>query len=661
MEAHAGKEEFTNHEGSKQSMGFIENKGQIIDQFYKPNPGVFYLLNTPGLNVQLRETGFSYDLYRITDQIEGNRQLKIGNSSSTITRYPPHDSTPVIKYHRIDIDILNTNPACTIIPFDQDSDYRNYYTYGLPVIGITNVKSYASILYKNIYPGTDLQFVQDEKNSIKYNFILHPGANPERIRLRIKGASIVVDPSGSLRFETKLGIIEEKIPECYYEIDGTKFPVTGSFKEISDSVFGFAFDKVIPASAGIVIDPTPTRVWGTYYGGVSDDYALGCSVDEDLNVFVNGYTSSPNNIATSGAFQSNLEGLHDAFLVKFSPSGIRQWGTYYGGNSEEISAQCTIDRAGYIYIAGTASVGSNVATPGCFQFICGGLTDAFLAKFSTNGYRIWSTFYGGVGFDGGQATNGKETYCIADENCNIYLSFTAGSPFLATPGTFLDHVYSLPDCILAEFDSSGQRKWATYFGGENEDMPYSCAPDLYGHVYLSGDTKSLQNISTPGSHQESLAGPTDCFLARFDTLGQLEWATYYGGSSYDNWGFCSAGADGEVYLCGQTLSNNNISTPGSHQETFGGGYRDAFLVKFDSSGVRQWGTYYGGTDLDEAQSVTVDINGDILITGNTASINSIATPGSYQPGLSGGTDTFLAKFTPGGQRLWGTYYGGSLE
>jgi hypothetical protein len=43
--------------------GFIENKGQIIDQNGKPNPVVLYLLNTPGMNVQLRKGGFSYDLY----------------------------------------------------------------------------------------------------------------------------------------------------------------------------------------------------------------------------------------------------------------------------------------------------------------------------------------------------------------------------------------------------------------------------------------------------------------------------------------------------------------------------------------------------------------------------------------------------------------------
>src|ERR1700722_11518865 len=43
--------------------GFIENKGQVVDQNYKPNPEVKYLFCSHNFNVQLRQTGFSYDTY----------------------------------------------------------------------------------------------------------------------------------------------------------------------------------------------------------------------------------------------------------------------------------------------------------------------------------------------------------------------------------------------------------------------------------------------------------------------------------------------------------------------------------------------------------------------------------------------------------------------
>src|SRR6185312_9850886 len=59
--------------------GFYENKGQIVDQNNKPNPGVKYLCTGNGLNVQLRQTGFSYDTY--TDQAPLNPP-KGGISSS---------------------------------------------------------------------------------------------------------------------------------------------------------------------------------------------------------------------------------------------------------------------------------------------------------------------------------------------------------------------------------------------------------------------------------------------------------------------------------------------------------------------------------------------------------------------------------------------------
>ena len=51
-------------------------------------------------------------------------------------------------------------------------------------------------------------------------------------------------------------------------------------------------------------------------------------------------------------------------------------------------------------------------------------------------------------------------------------------------------------------------------------------------------------------------------------------------------------------LAGYTTSTTGIATTGAHQTTSGGDY-DAFLVKFNSSGVRQWGTYYGGTGYDD--------------------------------------------------------------
>jgi hypothetical protein len=99
------------------------------------------------------------------------------------------------------------------------------------------------------------------------------------------------------------------------------------------------------------------------------------------------------------------------------------------------------------------------------------------------------------------------------------------------------------------------------------------------------------------------------------------------------------------------MSNEAIATAGSHQSSFGGGYySDGFLVKFNSNGVRQWGTYYGGSGSEYYYfSVAIDGSGYVYLAGSTGSSDSIATAGSHQCSYGGGSvygcDAFLVKFS----------------
>ena len=56
---------------------FIKNHGQIIDQDGKSNTKVLYLLNTSGLNVQFRKSGFSYDVYEQKSSLRSNKKISI--------------------------------------------------------------------------------------------------------------------------------------------------------------------------------------------------------------------------------------------------------------------------------------------------------------------------------------------------------------------------------------------------------------------------------------------------------------------------------------------------------------------------------------------------------------------------------------------------------
>ena len=106
-------------QNKNQSVGFKENKGQIIDQKGKPNNAVKYLLNSGGLNVQLKKNGFSYDIYEAKKHPINRSQ----DENSKTLPFPSKDNdklpdyTLEYQYHRIDIDFLNSNPNSRI-------DYR---------------------------------------------------------------------------------------------------------------------------------------------------------------------------------------------------------------------------------------------------------------------------------------------------------------------------------------------------------------------------------------------------------------------------------------------------------------------------------------------------------------------------------------------------------
>ncbi|MCC6690648.1 MAG: hypothetical protein IT235_03870, partial [Bacteroidia bacterium] len=226
------------------------------------------------------------------------------------------------------------------------------------------------------------------------------------------------------------------------------------------------------------------------------------------------------------------------------------------------------------------------------------------------------------------------------------------------------------DAFLVQFNApTGARNWGTYYGGTAVDYGYSTACDNTGNVYLAGTTMSSSTIATPpgpNTHQTVLGGYSDAFLVQFKSAtGTRNWGTYYGGTNYEYGSNAICDNLGNVYLSGSTSSTNAIATTGVQQQTLGGIF-DAFLVKFNSAGVRNWGTYYGGSSNDNGYDVACDNAGGVYLVGETISSNAIASPlgpNTHQPAIGGGNkDAFLVKFnTTTGARNWGTYYGGQQD
>ena len=379
------------------------------------------------------------------------------------------------------------------------------------------------------------------------------------------------------------------------------------------------------------------RQWATYYGGSENDKGISCALDASGNVYMIGTTTSTSGIATAGADETTV---NDGFLVKFNSSGVRQWGTYFEGTGNA----CTTDASGNIYIVGLTNSTSGIATAGAHQTVMSGSGDAFLVKFNSSGVKQWGTYFGGSY----TLASGMETglSCATDALGNVYMTgHTPSTSGIATAGAH-QTIYggSSTDAFLVKFNSSGVIQWGTYYGGAGVDIGYSCTTDASGNIYLAGDTQqeflpASSGMTTIGAHQSAYGGGySDGFLVKFDSNGQMQWGTYYGGSLLDVSVSCATDASGNVYMSGNTQSATGIATSGAHQTTVNG----AFLVSFNSSGVRQSGTYCGGIK----NVCTTDASGNVYMTGYTQSNSGIATAGAHQTanGNSGYNDAFLLKF-----------------
>ncbi|MEO0179662.1 MAG: SBBP repeat-containing protein, partial [candidate division WOR-3 bacterium] len=178
--------------------------------------------------------------------------------------------------------------------------------------------------------------------------------------------------------------------------------------------------------------------------------------------------------------------------------------------------------------------------------------------------------------------------------------------------------------------------WGTYYGGSNGECFYlgcSITTDANANVFVAGATVSTNFPTQPSGsayYQSSNAGPADAFILKFNNLGVLLWATYYGGNRYDHASSITTDAIGNVFVTGRTYSpifptydngtyyDSTCGTDGNCNYD-GTLHSDVFILRFDNSGVRQWATYYGGSNDDKGRSIITDTSGNVFVIGWTLS------------------------------------------
>ncbi|MFZ0521125.1 MAG: choice-of-anchor D domain-containing protein [Candidatus Acidiferrales bacterium] len=576
----------------------------------------------------------------------------------------------------------------------------NYFIGNNPEKWHTNIPSYEAVRYRGIYPGVDALFY-GRGQTLEYDFVVAPGADPKVIALSVAGArKLKLDSQGDVVMSVTGGTVVLQKPFIYQETSGVRREIAGNYSIAHDRQIHFsvgAYDHTQP----LTVDPLLN--YSTYVGGENFDSAAGIALDTAGDAYIAGVTTSttyPQLNPISGTAPSDVP-EKTVFVSELNPTGTALlYSTYLGGSGNgsfgEAATAIAVDTASppNVYVTGfTFSPDFPVSTvllpyqgqPGPAGTSSGG--SAFITKLapsaSGSAQLTYSSYLGGDTSDEGFsiAVDGSGSAYVAGETMSTNFpqkgtqitagqTSTAGNAFLTKIDTTASGAASLV--------------YSTYLGGSGTgtgnflpfgDVALGIAIDTTSDAYVVGSTTST-DFPTAGT---AVAGSEACgantngsaFISVINTTAQtLTYSHCLSGNNYEAAFGISLGTGVPAvttkvaYIIGATGSSNFPVTANSIPPAGTVAQGVAFVSLLNTAnGTLQYSTYLGGMFGDIGLSIGSDSLGNAYVTGLTTSPNFPITQGALELKLNNPTgEAFVSKISPNGNGLadlvYSSFFGG---
>ena len=351
------------------------------------------------------------------------------------------------------------------------------------------------------------------------------------------------------------------------------------------------------------------NLWLTQQLGTSAiEEGRGVATDSSGNVYITGYTA--------GGLDGNTNaGGDDLFVVKYNSSGTKQWTRQLGSSVNDHARCIATDSSGNVFVGGSTYGGlDNYTNSGGINY--------FVVKYNSSGTKQWTqqdnTTYPAY-------ANGVAT----DSSGNVYVAVQGPSK-------------------IVKYNSSGTKQWtqALSSGSSTTGDPYAIATDSSDNVYVTGST-------TDNFTGNTNAGRNDIFVVKYNSSGDKQWTKQIGTTCQDYGKGIATDISGNSYVVGSTevysgCESGSTSIPdGLDNETIVGsnGGLDAFIIKYNSSGDKQWTRLFGSSDRETAFGVATDSSGNVYVVGETM--------GDMDGGGKAVSwDVFVVKYNSSGTKLW---------
>ncbi len=548
------------------------------------------------------------------------------------------------------------------------ASYSNYLIGNDPRKWRMHVPHFAEVWYPSVYPGVDLVYHGND-GRLEYDFVVAPHARADRIAFSIDGidtkSHLRQDANGDLVISVGEQHMLVQKPQLYqgqsclkdvghdtcHAIDGGEFVV----RQLSsaETQISFALPRY-DHSQTLVIDPVVA--FSTFLGAGGGPEAM--TLDSAGNIYMVGSTASTTLPVSADAFQKNLAGNSNLFIMKLNNDASEiLYATYLGGSSTDYAGGIALDSAGSIYVTGqTYSTDFPLMHPFQSQ---NSSASAFLSKLSPDGSSlVYSTYLGGS-----PPTSSANGIAVDASDEATIVGYTYDTNFPTVNAFQPQHANDNgdTDAFVTKFAADGASLvFSTYLGGNSGDLSAGLTLDPSGNIYLTGITASSDFPVTPGAYQttpSSTPGAGNSFLSEFSPTGSIVYSTYVPGGQTTA---IAVNSSGNAFVTGSASKALPV-TAGAFQTSEVGA--DAFVTEFNSTGSGLiYSTFLGGDDVDTANAIALDSSNNVYVTGQTSSLNFPLKLPVQTTLYSGVPDSFVSELnSTGSALLFSTFLGGGAE
>ncbi len=684
---------------------FIPNKGQIIVPA-NIQPPIAYL-NLPLANIYLHHNGLRITVTNSNDKPKIHKAFHFQGTDSQFN----------VRKQTFDLRFVNCQRPSEIQYLDPQPYYLNYYLTNDPDKWLTHITPYKRIILKNVYPKIDF-VIYTSNESIEFDWIIHPGADPNLIKLKTDEHCSISISEKSLTLNGKNASLSLNAPVAYskapiYHNSKQNFETKPNssfsgnsinsqalnchYKKLKNNTIAFQLGAFNPQDT-IIIDPI--LVFSTYSGSSADNFGFTATYDTAGCLYAGGIADAEfrNYPVTTGAFQTvyggSVNGSEpvnlpcDITINKYSPDGSSLiFATFLGGNDNEYPhSLCTDHNNNLLVFGSTESKDFPIHQDSFISNTHAGGYDILITKFNFNGSQlIGSTFLGGPREDGFQSNSLGNTSTLlynyadnyrgdinVDYDGNVYIATcTRNTSFSWLKSGFQMANSGRTDAlVIALSPNLSKLRWASFFGGSSDDAAYSCRFDDSGNLFIGGGTHSanfpIKNSSKAFSPKSN--GDIDGFILKLDkNNGNYKAGTHWGTDLYDQIYFIDVDLDNNVYFTGQT-EGIFTRTPG----TYGQDNAPQFIGKLNNNlenleFITTFGTsnrFYANLSpsafmVDDCYNIYFSGWGSFVGVGNIGSTQGLETTSDAHQTSTDGDDFYLLALNRDAKLLqYASYFGG---